>query len=521
MNPFSLLAGLCFSLSALGIVTANSATCELGPGEESHTVGTDSTGSIWPWQIYQSSPFNPPELEISRNGDPLAEGLVVFTQSLFGPVNSVKEQAPLIMSDSGQLVWNGPITTATNLQARTYKGSPVLTYWSGVSTATGNIGRGYGNITFLDHTYRDILTVCPQLGLTIPDGQVYDCEADLHESFVTDRDTLLISAYNATPTDLSAIGGPEDGWVFDCLMLELEPTTGEVLFRWSAIEHVPVTETRFPLGDAGNSSFPFDFFHINSAINVGDFYLINARHTWSTYFVSSTGDIIWTLEGETGGDFGPLPDQGRFHHAIAHNVTNSSISITYFNNFASQVDNGTRPSTGLELQLCLPPSKSQSPVLLQSLSDPAQPIYDESQGSTQLLPNGNVFMDYGQIPILKEYGHGDPNGVVKWTARFARDNLAQSYRGFKQVWKATPYYDPSLVVQRGNGTCAMGYVSWNGATSVTGWQILEGASQESLTEVGKISHAGFETKFRVKEACIQAVALEGEKEVGKSDIACV
>ncbi|KAL9004623.1 MAG: hypothetical protein Q9188_002565 [Gyalolechia gomerana] len=530
MIHFPSLAFILTLFSRISInITTSTSCCELQLDEASHTVGGNRNGTVWPWQIFQSSPFNPPQLDISHDGDPLAEGLVLFSPSNFRAVNSIKEAAPLIMTDRGELVWNGPISNATNLHATTYKGSPVLTFWAGLSSEGGNVGHGYGNITFLDASYRNILTVCPKLGLVIPGGQSYPCEADFHESFLTDRDTLIVTAYNATPADLSVIGGPKDGWIFDNLILEIEPESQEILFRWSAAEHVPIDQTKFPLRGSGNRSNPLDYFHVNSVANVGKSFLINSRYTWSTYLVSPDGDIQWTLQGETGGDFGPLPDEGRFkwqHHARVHNVTNSSIDISYFNNFAFALDNGSRPSSGLELQLSLPPNKLQPPRLLRFASDPEEPIYADSQGSTQLLENGGIFMDYGQIPVMKEYGTANPvAGAAKWTARFGRDNAVQSFRGFKQKWTATPYYSPNLVLRSDGkaGACSIGYVSWNGATDVTAWEIWVGSnsSQTRLERVGQVISRGFETKFSVQGRCAQAVALEGEKAAGKSNLACV
>ena len=287
-------------------------SCPLGPGEESHTIGGSASGPVWPWQIYESSSFNPPELEITKNGAPLAAGLLFITPSNAGPSNAIKEAAPLIMTDGGQLVWNGPISNATNFRVAKYEGNDIITFWTGLSTAGANIGHGYGNVTFLDSSYNEILVVCPKLGLVTPDGTQCPCEADLHESFVTDRNTILVTAYNATPADLSSIGGPKDGWIFDCLFYEIEPRSGKILFHWSAIEHVPVTQSKQPLGSAGSRLSPFDYFHINSVVNIGDQYLVNSRHVWSTYLLAANGNIEWTLQGETGGSFGALPANGQF-----------------------------------------------------------------------------------------------------------------------------------------------------------------------------------------------------------------
>lgn len=292
--------------------SANS-SCHTGPGRESHQVVNESS-IIWPYQVYKSSPFNPPELEITTNGQPLAPGLLFITPSDGSTIKATEDTAPLIMTDMGQLVWNGPAISANNFRVASYEGNSILTYWSGSSAPGANVGHGYGNVTFLDATYNEILNVCPQFGLVTPGNVAYPCEADLHESFVTDRNTLLVTAYNATQTDLSSIGGPSDGWVFDCLFFELDPKNGDILFRWSALEHVPVSDTKlsFPGRGGFNQSVPFDWFHINSVVNIGDHFLVNSRHLWASYMITAEGDILWTLQGDTGGDFGTLPSNGNF-----------------------------------------------------------------------------------------------------------------------------------------------------------------------------------------------------------------
>ena len=288
-------------------------TCHPGPGIEHHQV-VNGSGEIWPYQSYMSSPFNPPELEISTDGRPLATGLIFISPSDGTQAAATKDTAPIIMTETGQLVWHGPTVNANNFRAATYEGNPILTFWTGSSAPGANVGHGYGNITFLDSTYTEILTVCPQLGLLTPDNVTYACQADFHETFVTDRNTLLVTAYNVTKTDLSSIGGPAVGWVFDCLFFELDPRTGDILFRWSALEHVPIAETKLNFAGRGgfNQSIPFDWFHINSVVNIGKNFLVNSRHLWTTYLVTAGGDIEWTLQGDTGGDFGVLPPNGHF-----------------------------------------------------------------------------------------------------------------------------------------------------------------------------------------------------------------
>ena len=213
------------------------------------------------------------------------------------------------------------------------------------------------------------------------------------------------------------------------------------------------------------------------------------------------------------------------HHARPFLITPDSITLTYFNNRAAyHVINGTQPSNGLKLFLPLPPSRSAAPIALAYLSDPSQPISAGSQGSFTTMDNGNIFLDYGQIPVMKEYGPNDPSGSdVRWTARFGADNLVQSFRGFRAEWHGRPMTSPNLVVfSSGNGsaTCIKGYVSWNGATDVEGWEVSEGPSAGELNFVGIVGNGGFETEFAVTKRCVQVAAIVGGMQAAKSNLAC-
>ena len=71
--------------------------------------------------------------------------------------------------------------------------------------------------------------------------------------------------------------------------------------------------TKLSLAFGGQSqSLPLNYFMVNSAVDVGEGYLISGRHTSAVYLVDKQGEILWTLDGETGGSFGPLPPEGKF-----------------------------------------------------------------------------------------------------------------------------------------------------------------------------------------------------------------
>lgn len=185
------------------------------------------------------------------------------------------------------------------------------------------------------------------------------------------------------------------------------------------------------------------------------------------------------------------------------------------------LDNGTHPSNGLALQLTIPPNKSIPPVVVDYLIDPKDPIYADSQGSTSFLPNGDVFMGYGQISVLKEFRPSGPSGSnVLWTARFGLDNQVQSYRGFKTEWHGFPATDPDLVVEEDEKGSRAGYVSWNGATDVEEWVIYEGWAKDRISQVTRIGYKGFETQFPVHQPCVQIGAVVNGNISSLSSVVC-
>ena len=522
------LCCLCLIGTTSARVARSPAASTVIPSEAYIQVETDPNGITWPWRVYKSSPYTPPNMTITGNGGPLAPGYVFMTPATTNiSLPYTKEAGGFIMTSAGDLVFAQNVSGMTDFRKQYYNGKPYLTYWSGYNSQGVNIGHGYGQVNFLDDTYTPFV-VNPDLHLnkeTTTDNPIWS--VDIHEQQMDSRDTILVSAYNNTPYDLSSIGGPADGWIVDCLVFELDVDTGKVLFSWSALDHVPVGASHQPLSDkSGNGTeiAPWDYFHINAIQGVGGNYLVNARHTWTAYMVSGEdGSIIWSLEGEDGGSFGPLPSDGTFrwqHFARAHNVTDTSLDISFFDNHNSAVDNGTTPSRGLVYHLELPASKSYIPELLRNIETPSEPIYADSQGSYHAeLSNGNQLLGYGQIAITREYGPATDGSDLRWQAQFGGINEVQSYRAFKQTWHATPAdWDPSLVIEDGKA-----YVSWNGATDVSVWAVYVGAESSDLKSVGIAEREGFETVFDVPSgaAYVQVAAVEGGKQVRRSNVAAV
>ena len=346
---------------------------------------------------------------------------------------------------------------------------------------------------------------------------------------MTDDNTLLVTSYNITTTDLSSTGGPSHGYVLDNVAFELNITNAKILWSWSALKHVPLTATHQPLSPAGNGTLaaPFDYFHMNSIQKYNGHYVINSRHTFSTFYVSHNGSIVWTLKGDTGGDLGTLPKGASFswqHHARIRSSNNTDTVLSLFNNDNSQIANGTNQTTGLELNLPLPPGSASVSIIDRKVKK-GEPVYASSQGSYQPLADGNAVEGYGQLPIAREWGPAADGSDLRWEARFGIDNLVQSYRVFKEVWNGSPKSDPRLVIERSeSGDCSLGngYMSLNGATEVTGWNVYQGSEENSLQNIGQVSKRGFETAFNLasNQNCFQVGAVEDNKEVKRSVVVC-
>ena len=471
--------------------------------------------AIWPSQHYVTEDFTAPDLKISRNGD-TAPGYLFLSPSGDG----TDVNAPVIMTDSNQLVWRGPGGgwTYNNFKVQQLHGLPVLTTWFGNSSAT--FGHGYGAVQIWDTSYTEVYQVCPSgLDIVTPNYTAFDCYLDQHESYLTDKGTIVTSAYNVTQKDLTSVGGPSDGWIFDSMFYEIDIVTQEVLFRWRSLDHlprIPLTESHEPLELAGDQygvteALPWDYFHINSVQPLSDGYLVNSRHLYSMYKISNTtGNVEWHLSGLDGGDFTLDPDIyfSWQHMPRISNITSSSMYITLFNNDNSEAQlSRSNDSTGLSLFVNF---ETMHVSLDRKLQNTSEPIIAASQGSYQPLEQDHVLLGYGQVAVTREF---DANGAVVYEAQYGYSNSTSqtaSYRSYRQSWCAEPVTAPKLAVACTEDISTL-YMSWNGATNYTDWTVYVGNSTEDLVPVATIARNGFETQYTLTGASPYAkVVAEAE-----------
>ncbi len=134
-----------------------------------------------------------------------------------------------------------------------------------------------------------------------------------------------------------------------------------------------------------------------------------------------------------------------------------------------------------------------------------------SQGNTQLLPNGNALLGFGQQPYFAEFSK---TGTLLFEAQLPSPD--ESYRAFDLRWTGKPLSRPSGTAQKKHGKTTM-YASWNGATSVARWRVLAGHDAHHLAVVATKSRNGFETAIRLKSSygAYKVVALGSKNHVLK------
>ena len=464
-------------------------------GEPSRRAGTASAGTASAsgasaqTMSFHSEGFHPPLVTIGPDPD-TSSGDIFLTPKHAPSVHLVFEGGPMILDPEGQLVWFRPVHgITTNLEVQRYQGQPVLTWWQ--TNSVGGRGQkhsGSGQDVIVDRSYRTVAVLHGGNGLN----------SDSHEFQITPQGTALIDCVDRVRTNLSSVGGPTDGLADDYVIQELDIKTGRVLWEWHALGHIPVNAAYIPY----RTTRPFDFFHLNSIQQLPNHnLLVSARHTWGVYEIDKrTGKVIWTLGGKYSNfKLGPGANFEWQHDA---HMTGHTLSLF------DDASNGAQPKEFQSSAKVLRLNIAARQATLVARYDHSPPIITPSQGSAQILPNGNVFVGWGGAPDFSEYR---PDGHQVFSGSFPAG--AQSYRAYRFPWEAQPSAPPSLAVEPEAGGDVGAYASWNGATDVAGWQVLGGPTPRTLAPLGEGNRTGFETEIKLQSEpayfAVQALGPHG------------
>ncbi|MFC4001881.1 arylsulfotransferase family protein [Prauserella oleivorans] len=473
--------GKTFRLGIAGVVLATACSLVAAP----HAAAQEQLG----WQFVTEPDLHPPLVDTITPANGTLPGGIFIAPLPQGQPSG--QPGPLIVDDQGQPIWFAPSPAGVAVQdfkAQTYQGKPVLTWWQGSVVVPP--GYGEGEAVIMDQSYRQIATVRTGNGV----------RADLHDFVITPRDTALLLAYRTVPMDLTPVGGPADGSVYEGVVQEVDIATGRVLFEWNSLEHVGIDESFVPVSQ--DPAVPWDYFHINSVAEDGDgSLLISARNTHAVYQLNrDTGAVNWRLGGKRS-DFRMGPGTGfEWQHDARRRPDGT---ITLFDNGAGGAKDRSRAIT-LWLD-----ETARTAQLARDLPR-ADPVLSPNMGNHQVMPGGHAFVGWGGGPGYTEYA---ADGSVALHAEIA-DGM-RSYRAYRKTWVGQPADDPEVagVTDTDGGTDV--YASWNGATEVATWRVLAGNGPIALEPVADAARVGFETEVDLPAAAryVAVEALDSEGNV--------
>ncbi|KAJ5374390.1 hypothetical protein N7517_006396 [Penicillium concentricum] len=396
--------------------------------------------------------------------------------------DSIAHPGPMILNADGELVWTKwNRGTTQDFKVQRYKGEDYLTYWQGDTTN----GLGQGSWYMLDSTYTQRYVVSP-IGM-------YD--GDLHDFQITSNDTAILMIYDPILIDLSSIGGPELGWMYDGVFQEVNLETGELLFQWRVSDFYHPSDSYYPIEGTGHGrTSGYDHSHINSVEKDGQGrYLVSMRHLHTVACIDgATGDVLWSLGGKQN-NFIDASDGAATDFSWQHDarwVGTNRLSL--FDNAAHNNDNLSAVSRGMIVEL---DTEARQATLLQSFEHPHD-IMAVSQGNVQVLDTGNVLVGWGHSAAFTEFS---PEGDVVCNVHFGASAFftfgrVVSYRVFKFDWIGNPLTVPDTAL-----TPESVFVSWNGATEVAKWQVEawdgENLRNMTFTAVNQVPCDGFETEI--------------------------
>lgn len=425
--------------------------------------------------------LRPPSLKVFANKESASPDPLFFAVK-GGP----GQDGPEIRDSQGRLIWFRrirPPLSPYDFRAQTYKGEPVLTWWQG--QVRGGKGSGYG--VMLDSKYRLIKHITAGNGYRM----------DQHEFELTPRGTAFINVYHPVRFSLKPAGGSRNGTVWDSIVQEVDIKTGLVLFEWHSLAHVSVKLGTFPVREG--SGFPYDPFHVNSVSEDGNGnLLLSARNTNALFLVDRKGGKVLSRIGGKKSDFkmGPGSNMIGQHQAVLQ--PDGTISVLDNGGSTQFPTSPDRPTRGIflkvdaaERRVSLVDQYRHNQVAVSGGHD----LFSRSQGSTQVLGNGNVFISWGGgNPYLTEFTR---DGDVAFESRID-PKQDDTYRAYRMPWNnATAENKPDAkAYSDGSGTDV--YVSWNGATNVAQWVVQAGKDPAEMERAGESGWEDYETKIHIE-----------------------
>jgi hypothetical protein len=260
-------------------------------------------------------------------------------------------------------------------------------------------------------------------------------------------------------------------------------------------------------------------------------YVVSGRHTGTIYKVAglnnpsyTPGEIIWQLGGKNntfaGSMFSTVPNAPNLNFTWQHHVRyEPSINgISLWDNANNNVNTPSAlASSGMSIAISVSSdNQTHNATLVGQYISPGRQL-DSSQGSHQILANGNHFLGEGSNPFIYEQTSA---GDTAYYASFGVGTIS-SYRSFKFPWTGNPVPSQMALLsyaQSCNASNTAFYASWNGATQVATWKFFAASSKSAkqFQVVATQAAAGvFETKASAEglSGAVYAQALDANGKV--------
>ena len=391
-----------------------------------------------------------------------------------------------IFQDDGTLVWWLSTNSVKDhdMTVVRYRGQPYIALWTGRPASNGSYG--FGSVTLYDEHYN----VAGHIAIS---GAYRATGIDLHEFQITPQGDALVGSYTPKRMKVGSHYLTVLGYLVEKWSLTQDASgihTDRLLFAWNSLSDVPLSDSH--LAEPGPGGV-WDYFHGNGIAQApnGDL-LVSGRNTWGIYEINARrwtrgfDHVYWQVGAQ---------HDSRLYHPWCYQ---HDITALGHGTYSLYDDGGTGPGCMGSTQhpargLIIRVNASRRPVrvsLVRSYTHHPS-IYTGFTGSSQVLDDGDMLIDWANIPELTEYG---PTGQG---VRMDLSLSAWSYRGFRFAWDGQPSQPPAMTSQRaGSGTTV--WASWNGSTELAAWRVLGGPDASHLAPVGgPFSKTGFETQMSV------------------------
>lgn len=161
----------------------------------------------YPTHKFKTSSIEPPRLNFMKPFTNCDDGTYIF----IAPRGYIAWSAFYILDVYGSLIW-GPdhrYGEVYDFQVQTYKGEQYLFFWAGDDSVGGH---GKGKYYMLNKHYEEHHQISAGGGI----------RGDLHAFAITVDDTAVFTAYEAVQCDLTGVGGPAGGWIWESMFQELD-----------------------------------------------------------------------------------------------------------------------------------------------------------------------------------------------------------------------------------------------------------------------------------------------------------